>query len=131
MPAGQEAEHRFPMGGLPQEVEICQRPAKLTELLRLAWQTVPERSVEKTGSHDVGAPASGAAADEPAPLACLKAKASCGAASLAQSLRRAGNQMGDAGGARWPDPRLVPLRPGIRVSDQPDGCCGAACRISW
>ena len=35
MPAGQEAEHRFPMGELPQEVmEICQRLAKLTETLR-------------------------------------------------------------------------------------------------
>ncbi|VFS64510.1 ATP-dependent DNA helicase DinG [Raoultella planticola] len=35
MPAGQEAEHRFPMGELPQEVmDICQRLAKLTEMLR-------------------------------------------------------------------------------------------------
>jgi ATP-dependent DNA helicase DinG len=35
MPAGQEAEHRFPMGELPQEVmEICQRLAKLTETAR-------------------------------------------------------------------------------------------------
>ncbi len=35
MPAGQEAEHRFAMGELPDEVlEICQRLAKLTEMLR-------------------------------------------------------------------------------------------------
>ena len=33
--AGQEAEHRFAMGELPDEVlEICQRLAKLTEMLR-------------------------------------------------------------------------------------------------
>ena len=47
MPAGQEAEHRFPMGELPQEVmEICQRLAKLTELLR-GGGAVPERSQRK------------------------------------------------------------------------------------
>jgi ATP-dependent DNA helicase DinG len=35
MPAAQEAEHRFAMGELPDEVmAICQRLAKLTEMLR-------------------------------------------------------------------------------------------------
>lgn len=35
MPATREAEHRFAMGELPAEVmEICQRLAKLTEMLR-------------------------------------------------------------------------------------------------
>lgn len=39
MPAGQEAEHRFAMGELPDEVlEICQRLAKLTEMLR-GWRS--------------------------------------------------------------------------------------------
>ncbi|MCX3880740.1 hypothetical protein NAH03_25170, partial [Stenotrophomonas maltophilia] len=54
MPAGQEAEHRFPMGELPQEVmEICQRLAKLTELLRGLAELFLNDLSEKTGSHDV------------------------------------------------------------------------------
>ncbi|HFE3743346.1 TPA: ATP-dependent DNA helicase DinG [Klebsiella quasipneumoniae subsp. similipneumoniae] len=54
MPAGQEAEHRFPMGELPQEVmEICQRLAKLTETLRGLAELFLNDLSEKTGSHDV------------------------------------------------------------------------------
>ncbi len=54
MPAGQEAEHRFPMGELPQEVmEICQRLAKLTEMLRGLAELFLNDLSEKTGSHDV------------------------------------------------------------------------------
>jgi ATP-dependent DNA helicase DinG len=54
MPAGQEAEHRFPMGELPQEVmDICQRLAKLTEMLRGLAELFLNDLGEKTGSHDV------------------------------------------------------------------------------
>nr|VUD29314.1 ATP-dependent DNA helicase DinG [Raoultella sp. NCTC 9187] len=54
MPAGQEAEHRFPMGELPQEVmDICQRLAKLTETLRGLAELFLNDLSEKTGSHDV------------------------------------------------------------------------------
>ena len=68
MPAGQEAEHRFPMGELPQEVmEICQRLAKLTELLRGLAELFLNDLSEKTGSHDGVRLDRGAAADEPRP----------------------------------------------------------------
>ena len=54
MPAGQEAEHRFPMGVLPDEVlEICQRLAKLTEMLRGLAELFLNDLSEKTGSHDI------------------------------------------------------------------------------
>ncbi|HDG9805421.1 TPA: ATP-dependent DNA helicase DinG [Raoultella planticola] len=54
MPAGQEAEHRFPMGELPQEVmDICLRLAKLTEMLRGLAELFLNDLGEKTGSHDV------------------------------------------------------------------------------
>lgn len=48
MPAGQEAEHRFPMGELPQEVmEICQRLAKFHRVAARPGGAVPERSQRK------------------------------------------------------------------------------------
>ncbi len=54
MPAGQEAEHRFAMGELPDEVlEICQRLAKLTEMLRGTAELFLNDLSEKTGSHDI------------------------------------------------------------------------------
>lgn len=54
MPAGQEAEHRFAMGVLPDEVlEICQRLAKLTEMLRGLAELFLNDLSEKTGSHDI------------------------------------------------------------------------------
>ncbi|MDH2911597.1 ATP-dependent DNA helicase DinG [Kosakonia sp. HypNH10] len=54
LPAGQEAEHRFTMGELPDEVmEICQRLAKLTEMLRGLAELFLNDLSEKTGSHDV------------------------------------------------------------------------------
>ncbi len=47
MPAAQEAEHRFAMGELPDEVmEIRQRLAKLTETLR-AGGALSQRSQRK------------------------------------------------------------------------------------
>lgn len=54
LPAGQEAEHRFTMGELPDEVmEICQRLAKLIEMLRGLAELFLNDLSEKTGSHDV------------------------------------------------------------------------------
>ena len=54
MPAGQEAEHRFAMGELPDEVlEIRQRLAKLTEMLRGPAELFLNDLSEKTGSHDI------------------------------------------------------------------------------
>lgn len=54
MPAAQEAEHRFAMGELPDEVmEICQRLAKLTETLRGLAESFLNDLSEKTGSHDI------------------------------------------------------------------------------
>lgn len=54
LPATQEAEHRFAMGELPAEVmEICQRLAKLTEMLRGLAELFLNDLSEKTGSHDI------------------------------------------------------------------------------
>ncbi|WP_437888688.1 ATP-dependent DNA helicase DinG [Phytobacter sp. V91] len=54
LPAAQEAEHRFTMGELPQEVmEICQRLAKLTEMFRGLAELFLNDLSEKTGSHDI------------------------------------------------------------------------------
>lgn len=54
MPAGPEAEHRFAMGELPDEVMvICQRLAKLTEMLRGLSELFLNDLSEKTGSHDI------------------------------------------------------------------------------
>jgi ATP-dependent DNA helicase DinG len=54
MPAAQEAEHRFAMGELPDEVmAICQRLAKLTEMLRGLAELFLNDLSEKTGSHDI------------------------------------------------------------------------------
>lgn len=54
LPATQEAEHRFVMGELPEEVmTICQRLAKLTELLRGLAEAFLNDLGEKTGSHDI------------------------------------------------------------------------------
>lgn len=54
MPAGPEAEHRFAMGELPDEVMVlCQRLAKLTEMLRGLSELFLNDLSEKTGSHDI------------------------------------------------------------------------------
>ncbi|SFF02099.1 ATP-dependent DNA helicase DinG [Phytobacter palmae] len=54
MPAAQEAEHRFTMGELPDEVmAICQRLAKLTDMLRGLAELFLNDLSEKTGSHDI------------------------------------------------------------------------------
>ncbi|SUG48623.1 ATP-dependent helicase [Salmonella enterica subsp. arizonae] len=54
MPATQEAEHRFAMGELPDEVmAICQRLAKLTETLRGLAESFLNDLSDKTGSHDI------------------------------------------------------------------------------
>jgi len=54
MPAGTEAEHRFAMGELPEEVmEICLRLAKLTEMLRGLAELFLNDLSEKTGQHDI------------------------------------------------------------------------------
>jgi ATP-dependent DNA helicase DinG len=54
LPAGQEAEHRFTMGELPEEVmAICQRLAKLTEMLRGLAELFLNDLSEKTGTHDI------------------------------------------------------------------------------
>lgn len=54
LPAGQEAEHRFTMGELPEEVMvICQRLAKLTEMLRGLAELLLNDLSEKTGTHDI------------------------------------------------------------------------------
>lgn len=54
MPAGTEAEHRFAMGELPDEVmEICLRLAKLTEMLRGLAELFLNDLSEKTGQHDI------------------------------------------------------------------------------
>ncbi|WES69928.1 ATP-dependent DNA helicase DinG [Superficieibacter sp. HKU1] len=54
LPATQEAEHRFVMGELPDEImAICQRLAKLTELLRGLAEAFLNDLGEKTGSHDI------------------------------------------------------------------------------
>ncbi len=110
MPAGQEAEHRFPMGELPQEVmEICQRLAKLTELLRGLAELFLNDLSEKTGSHDV-VRLHRVLLQMNRALGMFESQQAVAPGVAGAVLRRAGNQMGDAGGARWPDPRLVPLR---------------------
>ncbi|MFK3661759.1 ATP-dependent DNA helicase DinG [Scandinavium sp. NPDC088450] len=54
MPAGPEAEHRFAMGELPDEVMAhCQRLAKLTEMLRGLAELFLNDLSERTGSHDI------------------------------------------------------------------------------
>ncbi|MCS2150413.1 ATP-dependent DNA helicase DinG [Scandinavium manionii] len=54
MPAGPEAEHRFAMGELPDEIMAhCQRLAKLTEMLRGLSELFLNDLSEKTGSHDI------------------------------------------------------------------------------
>ncbi|MDU1951682.1 MULTISPECIES: ATP-dependent DNA helicase DinG [Atlantibacter] len=54
LPPSQEAEHRFAMGALPDEImEICQRLAKLTEQLRGLAELFLNDLSEKTANHDV------------------------------------------------------------------------------
>ncbi len=54
LPATQEAEHRFAMGELPEEVmAICQELAKHLEKLRGLAELFLNDLSEKTGSHDV------------------------------------------------------------------------------
>ncbi len=111
MPAVQEAEHRFPMGELPQEVmEICQRLAKLTELLRGPAELFLNDLSEKTGSHDV-VRLHRVLLQMNRALGMFESQSKLWRlASLAQSSGAPVTKSGDAGGARWPDPRLVPLR---------------------
>ncbi|MBL5929461.1 ATP-dependent DNA helicase DinG [Lelliottia amnigena] len=54
LPAAQQAEHRFAMGELPDEVmEICKQLAKLLEKLRGLAEMFLNDLSEKTGTHDV------------------------------------------------------------------------------
>lgn len=54
LPATQEAEHRFAMGELPEEImEICQQLAKHLEKLRGLAEMFLNDLSEKTGTHDV------------------------------------------------------------------------------
>ncbi|MBV7403797.1 ATP-dependent DNA helicase DinG [Enterobacter sp. ENT03] len=54
MPAGQAAEHRFAMGELPDEImAICQRLAKLADMLRGLADLFLSDLSEKTGQHDI------------------------------------------------------------------------------
>lgn len=54
MPTGQAAEHRFAMGELPDEImAICQRLAKLTDMLRGLADLFLSDLSEKTGQHDI------------------------------------------------------------------------------
>ncbi|WNP33272.1 ATP-dependent DNA helicase DinG [Enterobacter kobei] len=54
MPPGQAAEHRFAMGELPDEImAICQRLAKLTDMLRGLADLFLSDLSEKTGQHDI------------------------------------------------------------------------------
>ncbi|MBB1200033.1 ATP-dependent DNA helicase DinG [Enterobacteriaceae bacterium 89] len=54
MPAGPEAEHRFVMGELPEEVMAhCQRLAKLTEMLRGLSELFLNDLSERTGASDI------------------------------------------------------------------------------
>lgn len=98
------------MGELPQEVmEICQRLAKLTELLRGLAELFLNDLSEKTGSHDV-VRLHRVLLQMNRALGMFESQSKLWRGVAGAVLRRAGNQMGDAGGARWPDPRLVPLR---------------------
>ncbi|RPH29019.1 ATP-dependent DNA helicase DinG [Buttiauxella warmboldiae] len=54
LPGEQEAEHRFEMGVLPDEImAICKRLAKLMEGLRSLAEALLNDLSEKTGSHDI------------------------------------------------------------------------------
>lgn len=54
LPASQEAEHRFAMGALPEEImEICRELAKHIEKLRGLAELFLNDLSEKTGTHDV------------------------------------------------------------------------------
>lgn len=111
MPAGQEAEHRFAMGELPDEVlEICQRLAKLTEMLRGLAELFLNDLSEKTGSHDIVRLASVDFADEPRVGDVRGAKQTLAAGVSGAIFRCAGDQMGDAGRARRAATPLVSLR---------------------
>ena len=101
MPAGQEAEHRFAMGELPDEVlEICQRLAKLTEMLRGLAELLLNDLSEKTGSHDIVRLHRLIFADEPRVGDVRGAKQTLAAGVSGAIFRCAGDQMGDAGKAR-------------------------------
>lgn len=110
MPAGQEAEHRFAMGELPDEVlEICQRLAKLTEMLRgLAELFLNDLSENRQPRYC--ASASVDFADEPRVGDVRGAKQTLAAGVSGAIFRCAGDQMGDAGRARRAAASLVSLR---------------------
>ncbi len=110
MPAGQEAEHRFAMGELPDEVlEICQRLANQPQMLRGLAELFLNDLSEKTGSHDIVRlhrlilqmnRASG----------MFEAQTTLAAGVCGAIFRCAGDQMGDAGRARRAAASLVSLR---------------------
>ena len=105
MPAAQEAEHRFPMGELPQEA-AGQAHRNATR----AGGAVSQRSQRKDRQSRRGAPASYPAADEPGPWHVRKSEQAVAAGLNGAVFRRAGDQMGHPRDSRWPDPCLVPLR---------------------
>ncbi len=113
MPAGQEAEHRFAMGELPDEVlEICQRLAKLTEMLRGLAELFLNDLSEKTGSHDI-VRLHRLILQMNRALGMFEAQSKLWrlAAGVSGAIFRcAGDQMGDAGRARRAATPLVSLR---------------------
>lgn len=114
MPAGQEAEHRFAMGELPDEVqEICQRLAKLTEMLRGLAELFLNDLSEKTGSHDI-VRLHRLILQMNRALGMFEAQSKLWRLA---SFRCAGDQMGDAGRARRAAASLVSL-------------CGYSCQRS-
>ncbi|SQD05651.1 ATP-dependent DNA helicase DinG [Escherichia coli] len=111
MPAGQEAEHRFAMGELPDEVlEICQRLAKLTEMLRGLAELFLNDLSEKTGSHDIVRLHRLILQMNRALGMFRGAKQTLAAGVSGAIFRCAGDQMGDAGRARRAAASLVSLR---------------------
>ncbi|STE46553.1 ATP-dependent DNA helicase DinG [Escherichia coli] len=111
MPAGQEAEHRFAMGELPDEVlEICQRLAKLTEMLRGLAELFLNDLSEKTGSHDIVRLHRLILQMNRALGDVRGAKQTLAAGFAGAIFRCTGDQMGDAGRARRAATPLVSLR---------------------
>lgn len=129
MPAGQEAEHRFAMGELPDEVlEICQRLAKLTEMLRGLAELFLNDLSEKTGSHDI-VRLHRLILQMNRALGMFEAQSKLWRAGFAGAIFRCtGDQMGDAGRARRAATPLVSLRGNTWSAISWKGCCGAVFR---
>ena len=98
------------MGELPQEVmEICQRLAKLTEMLRGLAELFLNDLSEKTGSHDV-VRLHRILLQMNRALGMFESQSKLWRlASMAQS-SGAPVTVGHPRDSRWPDPCLVPLR---------------------